>query len=69
MRFDFSLNNNFTVDPSPYFGMVRRRILYHHFNYVGLLQYLLFCYVWWPCMAINANVQYNSSGLLPDIHC
>ena len=27
---------------------------------------LMFCYVWWLCMAINMTVQYNG-GLLPDI--
>ena len=37
---------------------------YYPFNYV--LYRLLFCYVWWPCMAINISVQYNG-GLLPDI--
>ena len=26
----------------------------------------LFCFVWCPCMAVNASVQYNG-GLLPDI--
>ena len=28
--------------------------------------FLMFCYVWWLCMAINISVQYNG-GLLPDI--
>ena len=37
---------------------------YYPFNYV--LHCIMFCYVWWPCMAINVNVQYNG-GLLPDI--
>ena len=37
---------------------------YYHLNYV--LQCLLFCYVWWLCMAINISVQHNG-GLLPDI--
>ena len=27
---------------------------------------LTFCYVWWLCMAIEINLQYNG-GLLPDI--
>ena len=26
----------------------------------------LFCFVWYPCMAINVSVQFND-GLLPDI--
>ena len=37
---------------------------YYPFNYA--LHCLLFCLVWWPCMAINVSVQYNG-GLLPDI--
>ena len=24
-------------------------------------------FFWYPCMAINVNVQYNGAGLLPDI--
>ena len=42
-------------------------IAYHHYplHYV-LHQCLLFCYVWWLCMASNINVQHNG-GLLPDI--
>ena len=31
-----------------------------------VLQCLLFCYVWWLCMAINISVQ-NNGGLLPDM--
>ena len=38
---------------------------YYPLNYV-LQQCLVFCYVWWLCMAINISVQY-SGGLLPDI--
>ena len=37
---------------------------YYPFNYV--LHCFLFCYVWWPCMAINVSVQYDG-GLFPDI--
>ena len=37
---------------------------YYPLNHV--LQCLLFCYVWWLCMAINITEQYNG-GLLPDI--
>ena len=32
--------------------------------------YILFCFYcffWCPCMAINASVEYNNGGLLPDI--
>ena len=36
----------------------------YQFNYV--LRWLLFRFVWWPCMAINVSVQYNG-GLLPGI--
>ena len=31
---------------------------YYPFNYV--LQCLLFCYVWWLCMAINVSVEWAS---------
>ena len=31
-----------------------------------VLQYLLFFYAWWLCMAINISVHHNG-GLLPDI--
>ena len=37
---------------------------YYPLNYV--LQYFLFSYSWWLCMASNISVQYNG-GLLPDI--
>ena len=37
---------------------------YYLFNYV--LHCLLFCFVWWPGMAINVSVQHNG-GFLPDI--
>ena len=37
---------------------------YYPFNYV--LHCLLFCFVWWSCMAINASVLYND-GFLPAI--
>ena len=33
---------------------------------VYILQCLMFCYVWWRCMAINRSVQYYG-GFLPDI--
>ena len=39
-------------------------LLPYPLNYV--LQCLLFCYVWWLCLAINTSVQHNG-GLLPDI--
>ena len=29
--------------------------------------FLMFCHVWWLCMAINISVQYNNGELLPDI--
>ena len=37
---------------------------YYPLNYV--LQCLLFCYVWWLCMAINISVRYHG-GIIPDI--
>ena len=37
---------------------------YYLFNYV--LHYFLFCFVWWPGMAINVSIKYNG-GSLPDI--
>ena len=37
---------------------------YYPLNFV--LQRLMFCYVWWLCMAINISAQYNGE-LLPDI--
>ena len=41
-------------------------IVYYYYlcNYV--LRCLLFCFVWWPGMAINVSVQHND-GFLPDI--
>ena len=60
-----------TTKMSPYFCIVRCHyyrilllLLSYPLNYV--LQRLLFCYVWWLCMAINISVQHNG-GLLPDI--
>ena len=40
-------------------------IVYYHYSLNYVLQCLLFCYVWWLCMAINISVQYNG-GLLSD---
>ena len=40
-------------------------LLYYPLNYV-LQKCLLFCYVWWLCLAISTSVQHNG-GLLPDI--
>ena len=28
---------------------------------------LFLMFFWYPCMAVNVNVQYNGGGLLPDI--
>ena len=58
-----------TTKMSTYFCIVRCHyygilLLSYLLNYV--LQCLLFCYVWWLCMAINISVQHNG-GLLPDI--
>ena len=46
------------------YGSMAMLYYYYPLNYV--LQWLLFCYAWWLCMAINTSVQYNG-GLLPDI--
>ena len=57
-------NNN---KNDPFFVLFDATIIvcyYYPLNYV--LQCLVFCYVWWLCMAINISVQHNS-GLLPDM--
>ena len=41
-------------------------IVYHYYPLNYVLQCLMFCDVWWLCMAIYLSVQYNG-GLLPDI--
>ena len=41
-------------------------IVYYHYPLSYVLHCLLFCFVWWLCMAINTSVQYNG-GLFPDI--
>ena len=41
-------------------------IVYYYYPLNYVLQYLLFCYVWWLCMVMNISVQYNG-GPLPDI--
>ena len=58
-----------TTKMSPYFCIVRCHyyrilLLSYPLNYV--LQCLLFCYVWWLCMAINIIVH-NNDGPLPDM--
>ena len=41
-------------------------IVYYYYLFDYVLHCNLFCIIWWPGMAINVSVQYNS-GFLPDI--
>ena len=67
-RITVGFSPTFIVDPSPpifvRFDGAIIAYYYYVFNYV--LHCLLFCYVWWLCIAINVSVQYNG-GLLSDI--
>ena len=39
-------------------------IVYYYYPLNYVLQCLLFCYVWWLCMAIDISVQHNGGLLL-----
>ena len=55
--------NNNKNEPSLFDAII---IVYYYYPLNYVLQCLLFCYVWWLCMAINISVQ-NNGGLLPDM--
>ena len=63
----------FTFDPSPnvvwFNGTIISYVITTLLNmYFEVLHCVMFCFVWWPCMAINVRVQFNG-GLTPDIYC